>query len=383
MKNKLQNIENTDIFFENVALLIEQARKNVVRSVDIVMCVTYFEIGRMIVEREQQGKSRAEYGKGLIIELSKYLTNRFGKGFSETNLRNIRKFYIIYLPEIQQIMNAEMEIRKQQKASAKSVNTIQQKPSAELHPQKSQLLISQFYPFKLSWSHYLILMRIKNKNERKFYEIESINENWSVPQLQRQYNSSLYERLALSKDKEEVLRLSREGHTVEKPQDLLKNPLALEFLGMDEVTAYTETKLETAIINKLQQFLLELGKGFLYEARQKRFTFDEEHFFVDLVFYNRLLQCYVLIDLKTDKLKHQDIGQMQMYVNYYDRFVKKDFEKPTIGILLCKEKKDTLVQLTLPENANIFASEYTLYLPDKALLQEKLQQWTEEFENEN
>jgi predicted nuclease of restriction endonuclease-like (RecB) superfamily len=369
MENKLQNTEKNSIFFENVAMLIEQARQTVTRTVDLTMCVTYFELGRMIVEREQEGKIRAEYGKSLIKELADFLANRFGKGFSETNLRNARKFYIVYLPEIQQSMTSELQIQKQQKASA------------ELQIQNNQSTINSLYPFKLSWSHYLILMRIKNENERKFYEIESANENWSVPILQRQYNSSLYERIALSKDKDEVLRLSREGHTVEKPQDLLRNPLALEFLGIDKVTAYTETKLETAIINKLQQFLLEMGKGFLFEARQKRFTFDEEHFFVDLVFYNRLLQCYVLIDLKTDKLKHQDLGQMQMYVNYFDRFIKRDFEKPTVGILLCKEKKDTMVQLTLPENANIFASEYTLYLPEKALLQQKLQQWTDEFEN--
>jgi hypothetical protein len=176
------------------------------------------------------------------------------------------------------------------------------------------------------------------------------------------------------------MRLANEGQKIAKPQDILKNPLVLEFLGMDEKTTYTETVLEQAIIDKLQYFLLELGKGFLFEARQKRFTFDEEHFFVDLVFYNRLLQCYVLIDLKTDKLKHQDLGQMQMYVNYFDRYVKQNFEKPTVGILLCKEKNENIVQLTLPENANIYASEYNLYLPEKELLQQKLDEWTEEFE---
>jgi predicted nuclease of restriction endonuclease-like (RecB) superfamily len=363
MASNPQNIKNKDTFFEDVALLIEQARQNIGRIVDVTMCITYFEIGRMIVEQEQAGKMRAEYGKGLIKELSEFLINRFGKGFSVSNLKDARRLYLTYLPEI-----------KSQTASGFLESTSKNQI-------KSQSTISQFYPFKLSWSHYIVLMRIKNKNERKFYEIESVNENWSVEQLKRQYNSSLYERIALSKDKEEVLRLSHEGQTVEKPQDLLKNPLVLDFLGLNEQTAYTETKLETAIINKLQHFLLEMGKGFLFEARQKRFTFDEEHFFVDLVFYNRLLQCYVLIDLKIDRLKHQDLGQMQMYVNYYDRFIKQDHEKPTVGILLCKEKKDMIVQLTLPENANIFASEYTLYLPDKTLLRQKLQQWTDEFEN--
>jgi len=221
-------------------------------------------------------------------------------------------------------------------------------------------------------------MRIESDAERNFYEIECQKQNWSVRQLQRQYNSSLYERLALSRDKDAVMRLAQEGQTVSKPEDILKNPLTLEFLGLKPEAVYSESKLENAIIDKMQQFLLELGKGFLFEARQKRFTFDEENFYVDLVFYNRLLQCYVLIDLKVGKLSHQDLGQMQMYVNYYDRHVKEDFEKPTIGILLCKEKKDALVELTLPQEANIYAQQYALYLPDKSTLQAKLKEWIDE-----
>jgi predicted nuclease of restriction endonuclease-like (RecB) superfamily len=215
-----------------------------------------------------------------------------------------------------------------------------------------------------------------------FYEIEAAKENWSVRHLQRQYSSSLYERLALSRNKDEVMRLSHEGLTLEKPQDIIKNPLTLEFLGLQPNSVYTESTLETAVINKLQQFLLEMGKGFLFEARQKRFTFNEDHFYVDLVLYNRLLQCFVLIDFKVDKLVHNDLGQMQMYVNYYDRYVKQDYEKPTIGILLCKEKNDALVELTLPKDANIFAAEYQLYLPDKQLLQAKVKEWIQEFEDQ-
>ncbi len=194
-------------------------------------------------------------------------------------------------------------------------------------------------------------MRVSDPNARSFYEIESAREMWSVRQLSRQIGSSLYERLALSRNKDEVMRLAQEGQTIEKPADIIKNPITLEFLGLQPEYAYTESKLEHAIIGKMQQFLLELGRGFLFEARQKRFTFDEQHFYVDLVFYNRLLQCYVLIDLKTAKVSHQDLGQMQMYVNYFDRYVKQDFEKPTIGILLCEEKNDALVQLTLPMDA--------------------------------
>ena len=221
-------------------------------------------------------------------------------------------------------------------------------------------------------------MRIKNPDERRFYEIEATESAWSLRTLQRQYNSSLYERLALSRNKAEVMRLAQQGNIIEKPADIVKQPTVLEFLGLEEQAKYSETDLESAIIDKLQKFLLELGKGYLFEARQKRFTYDEENFYVDLVFYNRLLRCYVLIDLKIDKLTHQDLGQMQMYVNYYDRCQKLPDENPTIGILLCKEKNDAVVQMTLPENSNIFASEYSLYLPDKKLLQKKLQEWIEE-----
>ena len=223
-------------------------------------------------------------------------------------------------------------------------------------------------------------MGIRDPDERSFYEIEAANSDWSFRQLKRQVASCLYERLALSRDKKRIRKLAEEGHTVTEPADLLKEPLVLEFLGLDEMPGYSETDLETALIDKLQHFLLELGKGFLFEARQKRFTFDEDDYFVDLVFYNRLLRCYVLFDLKLDKLTHQDLGQMQMYVNYYDRQVKTPDEHPTIGVLLCKRKKDALIELTLPKNANIFAAQYELYLPSKDDLRERLMQWTAEEE---
>ena len=224
-------------------------------------------------------------------------------------------------------------------------------------------------------------MRIDNPDERRFYEIEAEKQQWSVRQLKRQYGSSLYERLALSRNKSELIKLSCEGHVVEKPADILREPMTLEFIGLKPDASYTESDMETAILSKLQSFLLELGKGFLFEARQKRFSFEERNFYIDLVFYNRLLQCYVLIDLKTDDLTHQDLGQMQMYVNYYDRFVKTEFEKPTIGILLCKSKNDALVELTLPKDTNIYAQQYALCLPDKAMLQKKLKEWIADYEN--
>lgn len=360
MNNKLTNIA----LFNKIAELIESSRQKIASTVNLTMVFTYFEIGRMIVEEEQQGNLRAEYAKSVLKDLSAKLSEKFGRGFSERNLRNMRQFFITYSQNtIQQKASAELQIYHNE------VDTIWQKPSAK-SPN-----------FTLSWSHYLVLMRIENPDERRFYEIEALNQQWSEPQLSRQYHSSLYQRLALSRNKEEVLKLSKEGHTIEKSSDIIKNPLTLEFLGLQEKPKYSELDLETAILDKLQNFLLELGKGFLFEARQKRFNFDEENFYVDLVFYNRLLQCYVLIDLKTNKLAHQDLGQMQMYVNYYDRYVKLEHEKPTIGILLCKEKKDTLVKLTLPKEANIYASEYSLYLPDKAVLQAQLKQWIREFEN--
>ena len=351
-------------FFDKVAYIIEKARTYVGRTADLTMCITYFEIGRMIVEKEQGGETRAEYGKGLLNELSVYLTKKLGRGFSLTNLKNAKKFYLTYVQPIQQSLT--VKFKKGQLLT-----------DLFTEPQKGQALTDLF---KVSWTHYVVLIRIENTDERSFYELEAANNQWTVDELKRQYNSSLYERLALSRDKVEVMRLAKEGQTIEKPRDMLKNPLVLEFLNMAEDSIYSETDLESAIILKLQKFLLELGKGFLFESRQKRFSFDEKSFFVDLVFYNRLLRCYVLIDLKTSELKHQDLGQMQMYVNYFDRYVRKDFEKPTVGILLCREKNDNIVELTLPEDSNIYASEYSLYLPEKNLLQQKLSEWITEFE---
>jgi len=249
--------------------------------------------------------------------------------------------------------------------------------------QKSKPLVTFFegqMPFTLSWTHYLILMRIKNEDERNFYEIEATNQGWSKRELQRQYGSSLYERLLLSSDKDKVKQLTKQGQVVETADDLIKDPYVLEFLGIGDQPSYSETELETRIIDHLQEFLMEMGKGFTFVGRQVRFSFDEDHFRVDLVLYNRLLRCFVLIDLKTGKLKHQDLGQMQMYVNYYDRYEKTEEENPTIGILLCSDKNDAMVEMTLPQNTNIYASKYELYLPDKQLLQKKLRQWIDEAE---
>ena len=337
--------------------LVEYARSIAARQINLVQLMTFYAIGRWIVEVEQQGESRAKYGRQIIKNLSEAMNTQFSRGFSVDTLENARKFYLTYQDRISETVFRKFAVEKSETVFRRFEETL---------------------PFTLPWSHYLLLMRIKDENERKFYEIEATQSGWSIRTLQRQYNSSLYERLALSREKGEVLRLASEGNIVTRPQDIVKQPTVLEFLGLDEKARFVESDLETAIINKLQKFLLELGKGYLFEARQKRFTYREENFYVDLVFYNRLLRCYVLIDLKIDKLTHQDLGQMLMYVHYYDRYEKLPDENPTIGILLCKEKDDALVEITLPENSNIYASEYQLYLPDKKELQKKLKEWIAE-----
>ena len=338
--------KNTDDFYHRISELLNAARKTVIQSVNKTMVYSYFEIGRMIVEEEQKGNERAEYGKYLLKGLSKRLNSEFGKGFSVTNLQQMKIFYNVY--------------GKQQTLSVKSeynVNTL-----------------TENIDFKLSWSHYLKLMRIDDENERKFYEIETYKNNWSLRELQRQYDSALYTRLALSRDKDKIIELSEKGLIIEKPKDTIKDPYVLEFIGLPEHSSYSENDLEQNLIDKLEHFLLELGTGFAFVARQKRITFDEKHFWIDLVFYNRILKCFVLIDLKIGELKHQDIGQMQMYVNYYDREIKLDDENKTIGLILCQNKSESVVQYTLPENnKQIFASKYQTVLPSKEKLKELIE----------
>jgi predicted nuclease of restriction endonuclease-like (RecB) superfamily len=364
-KNPAKTVES---LFKKVANLIEQARVRVATAMNVAEVYTKYQIGRYIVEEEQSGKVRAEYGKKVLKGLSERLTARFSDGWSIETLTLCRKFFCVYSNFVNTVYEIDAPASRKAENDRQCISNLKDG-------------VCQMPEFTLSWSHYQVLMRIKNADERRFYEIEATSGNWSVRELQRQYGSSLYERLALSRDKESVARLARVGNVVEKPEDVIKNPVTLEFIGLKPDASYSETNLESAIIGKMQEFLLELGKGFLFEARQKRFSFDEDDYYVDLVLYNRLLQCYVLVDLKIDKLTHQDLGQMQMYVNYYDRYVKQDFEKPTIGIVLCKEKKDALVKLTLPKDANIYASAYELYLPNKKLLQAKVKQWINEFES--
>jgi predicted nuclease of restriction endonuclease-like (RecB) superfamily len=374
--------------YEGIRSLVLSARQNAARGVDLLQVYTNFEIGRRIVEQEQRGKDRAGYGKEILNELAARLTEEFGGGFSSTNLKYMRGFYLAYpgrLPRIRQTVSDEsvsfpiVQIAFGQSTEAPTSHTVSGKlTAARISQTKSdqfaEMVNAPKQPFALSWSHYVFLITLKEE-ERSFYEIEAVQQGWTLRELKRQFEAGLYERLALSRDKQAIRDLARQGQQVTKPQDLLKDPYVLEFLGLEEKARYSESDLESAIVTHIENFLLELGKGFLFEARQKRFTFDEEHFFVDLVFYNRLLRSYVLIDLKIGKLSHQDLGQMQMYVNYFDRFVRTETENHTIGIVLCKKKNSALVEITLPKDANIHAREYQLYLPSKEELQQKLVEW--------
>lgn len=385
MENEVAIIETRAIqLAEKIECLVTEARKKVASVANTAQVCTYYEVGRYIVEDEQGGKVRAEYGKGILKRVSEQLTERLGKGWSVDTLEKTRRFFLVYSNSQTLSWNSYGNTLN---SATVQRNLMENKKSATVQRKSKEAdlttLVAPIPQFVLSWNHYQILCHVEDPCARSFYEIEAHKQGWSTRQLQRQIGSGLYERLALSRDKDEVMRLAKEGQVVEKPTDIIKDPVVLEFIGLKPDAAYSESDLEGAIISRLQDFLLEMGKGFLFEARQKRFTFEERHFYVDLVLYNRLLQCYVLVDLKMDDLTHQDLGQMQMYVNYYDRFVKEDFEKPTIGILLCERKNDALVELTLPKDANIYAQQYALCLPDKALLQQKLREWIEEFRKED
>jgi len=329
---------NLDVIFERVKAILSEARAKAWQAVNSAMVVSYWEIGRIIVTEEQKGQSRAEYGKKIISSLAQKLSDEFGKGFDERNLWFIRSFYVAY-PK----MNA---LRSE-----------------------------------LSWTHYRLLLRVEKPEARTFYEIETVNARWSTRELERQINSLLFERLALSRDKKSVLKLVQKGHEISTPADLVKDPYVLEFTGIPQTDRFFEKDLEQALIDKLQHFLLELGKGFAFVARQQRITLDGRHFFIDLVFYNRLTRSFILIDLKVGEIAHQDLGQMQMYVNYYQREMMAEGENPPIGIVLCADKSDAVVRYTLPKgNKRIFASRYKLYLPSEDELKKELLREKQEIE---
>jgi predicted nuclease of restriction endonuclease-like (RecB) superfamily len=323
-------MELRNSFIEEVKKVIEESRVKAIRSVDHIRVRMYWELGRKIVEEEQNGQDRAQYGDYLINSLSKQLTVEYGEAFSKRQLERYRQFYRIF-------------------------------PIASA-------LRTQF-----SWTHFKLLLSIENQRKRDFYEAESIKNIWSSRQLERQINSQLYERLLLSNAPESLLLVAKSEKHPEDVKEIIKDPMVLEFLGLKKESVFYEKDLESKIITHLQEFLLELGNGFAFLSRQKRIHLEGDDFFIDLVLYNRLLQCFVVIEIKTGKITHQDIGQLQMYVNYFDRLEKKEYENPTIGILLCADKNEAVVKITLPENnQTIIATRYQLYLPTEAQLLEEV-----------
>ncbi len=339
---------------KRLADIIHSARTTAVRQINKTQVLAYYEIGREIVEFEQKGKARAGYGEELIKRLSKDMTDKFGRGFSERNMRNIRAFYLSF--PIWQTVSAKS--LKSETVSRES--EIRQTPSVKFNPE-------------LSWSHYCELLSVENPLARAFYEQEAVNNNWSFRELKRQINSQLFERLTLSKDTHAVMRLAKRGHIIETPEDAIKDPYVLEFLNLKEETVYTESSLEQAIMDNLQKFLLEMGKGFTFVARQKRITVGNRHYYVDLVFYNRILKCMVLIDLKIAELTHADIGQMNFYLNYFKDNEMTEGEYEPIGLILCARKDEVFAKYVLGNlNNKIFASKYKLALPTEKELVRKI-----------
>jgi len=320
-----------DNLYNKVKNILDTGRNKAYKAVNLSMIESYWNIGKEIVEEEQNGENRAEYGKEIIKELSKKLSKEYGNGYSITNLKYMKKFFVVF--------------------------------------QKSHALSDQ-----LTWTHYRLLLKVEKEEARNFYMIECVENNWSTRELDRQISSLLFERIALGKDKDKVKSLAEKGQVIQNSSDLMKDPYVFEFLGKNGVNIHAERDLESALMDKLQMFLLELGKGFSFVARQKRITVDGDHFYIDLVFYNYILKCFVLIDLKMGKLTHTDIGQMDFYVRYFEKEMKLENDNPTIGLLLCADKNDSMVKYTLlDESKNIFASKYKFYFPTEEELVKELE----------
>ena len=353
--------------YNRIRQILESARAGVARSVNTTQVVANWLIGREIVEEEQRGKAKAEYGKRLIEELSERLLRDYGSGYSVQNLWFIRQFYLTY-PRLVQQANFPHALRGESSSHSKSADA-----GILYAPRREFWKPGKLHP-NLSWTHYRTLLRVDKPEARAFYEIEAIKNNWAARELERQINSLLYERLALSKDKKGLMHLATKGQKVQRPADVFKDPVVIEFLGLPESPRLVETDLEQALINNLQSFLLELGKGFAFVARQQRLTLDGDHFYIDLVFYHTVLKCYVIIDLKTGKLTHQDLGQLQLYVNYYDRERRTKGDNPTLGLILCADKNDAVVKYTLGphQEKKIFASRYKLHLPTETELKAEI-----------
>lgn len=386
--------------YQRIRQILESARASVARSVNTTQVVAYWLIGREIVEEEQRGRKRAGYGEELLADLSVRLTNDFGKGFSVRNLEYCRNFYIQYPRLLEgQISNAVRSIfpntlagatgishaarsdsalgihrALRDKSDAASRKSSPAGPTEILYAPRSESWKPGFLHPNLSWTHYRTLLRVDKPEPRAFYEIEALKNNWSARELERQINSLLYERLAKSKDKAGLLRLATKGQEIQQPVDVFKDPVVMEFLGLPESPRLVESELEEALITNLQAFLLELGKGFAFVSRQERITLDGDHFYIDLVFYHTVLKCYVLIDLKVGKLTHGDLGQLHLYVNYYDQEQRTKGDNPTLGLILCTDKNDAVVRYTLGphQEKKIFASRYKLHLPTEAELKAEI-----------
>ena len=384
--------------YDRIREILQSAKTTVARSVNTTQVLANWLVGREIVEEEQKGQNRADYGKRLVATLSIQITREFGPGYSVQNLFYFKQFYLTYSnllsPDlIVHAMRGQLPrertskklhaLRGESKSACKQPEARYCGPIVDAARQLSGAAIGyavssqswtpgQLHP-NLSWTHYRTLLRVDKPEARAFYEIEAIKNNWGARELERQICSLLYERLALSRDKKGLMRLATKGHEVQKPADVFKDPMVIEFLGLPESPKLVETDLETALITNLQSFLLELGKGFAFVARQERLTLDGDHFYIDLVFYHTVLKCYVIIDLKTGKLTHQDLGQLQLYVNYYDREKRTTGDNPTLGLILCADKNDTVVRYTLGQDQQkIFASRYKLYVPSEAELRTEL-----------
>ena len=328
MNNEITRIDD---LYLRVRDILSNGRNKAYKAINFSMVETYWNIGKEIVEEEQNGQNKAEYGKEIVEKLATKLTKEYGKGYSQSNVFYMRQFYLTF---------------------------------PIFHSLRGEL----------SWTHYRLLLKVKNENARNFYMIESVENNWASRELDRQISSKLFERIALSKDEEGVKELAIKGQVIRKSSDIMKDPMVFEFLGQKDNNLYAERELESALMNKLQMFLLELGKGFSFVARQKRITIDGDNFYIDLVFYNYILKCFVLIDLKMGKLTHSDIGQMDFYVRYFEKEMKLEGDSPTIGLLLCADKNDAMVKYTLlDESKNIFASKYKFYFPTEEELVEELE----------
>ena len=369
-KSKTAHVATKSDVYDRIREILESARRNVARSVNTTQVVSNWLIGREIVEEEQSGRARAEYGERLLPELSLRLKQEYGRGFSETNLETFRSFYLVYPVLIDHPISHS--VRGKLELAEKP--TLNSSVTPEILGNQDCWSPGKLSP-NMSWTHYRTMLRVQSVSSRAFYEIESIQNNWSARELERQINSLLFERLAKSKDKSGVMELATRGQEVMSPLDIFKDPVVIEFVGLPESNRLVESDLETSLINNLQEFLLELGKGFAFVSRQERITLDGDHFYIDLVFYHTILKCFVLIDLKVGKLTHEDLGQLQLYVNYYDEKRLSEGDQPTLGLILCTDKNDAVVKYTLgkEKSKKIFASRYQLHLPSESELQAELQ----------